>query len=155
MTSGCSRFQHSLVRQWIHVTPDYGGLLASTLQKTAESPQLQFLDGRGHSLRHAEADPHGPDCLADHRDFAVAGRVGSSMSLLCLSCSLLVVSRRAENCGFHSCSSCLVVYMPVVVHDKFGVFFGPCAQVHGQGCPPPLGGGRDTSSLLPGVLPPN
>ena len=43
------------------------------------------------------------------------------------------VSRRAENCGFHSCSSCLVVHMPVVVHDKFGVFLGRCTQVHGQG----------------------
>ena len=50
-------------------------------------------------------------------------RLFGGVSLLCLSCSLLVVSRRAENCGFHSCSSCLVVYMPVVVHDKFGVFF--------------------------------
>ena len=29
----------------------------STLQKTAESPQLQFIDGRRHSLRYAEADP--------------------------------------------------------------------------------------------------
>ena len=127
--------------------------MASTLQETAESPQLQLLDGRGHSLRYAEADPHGPGCLADHRDFAVAVRVGSSMSLLCLSCSLLVVSRRAEN----SCSSCLVVDMPVVVHDKFGVFSGPCTQVHGQGCAPPLGrrrGGGDAGSLLPGVLPP-
>ena len=41
MTSGyfpVSRIQHSLVRQWIHVTSDYGGLLASTLQETAESP---------------------------------------------------------------------------------------------------------------------
>ena len=67
-------------------------------------------------------------------------------------------SRRAENCGFHSCSSCLVVYMPVVVHDKFGVFSGPCTQVHGQGCPPPLGrgrGGGDAGSLLLDVLPPN
>ena len=27
-------------------------------------------------------------------------------------------SRRAENCGFHSCSSCLVVDMPVVAHDR-------------------------------------
>ena len=107
--------------------------MASTLQETAESPQLQFLDGRGHSLRYAEADPHSPGCLADHRDFAVAVRGGSSMSLLCLSCCLLVVSRRAENCGFHSSSSCLVVYMPVVVHDKVGVFSGPCTQVHGQG----------------------
>ena len=37
-------------------------------------------------------------------------------------------------------------------------FLGPCTQVHGQGCPPPLGrgrGGGDTGSLLPGLLPPN
>ena len=54
-------------------------------------------------------------------------------ALLCWSCSLLVVSRRAENCGFHSCISCLVVYMPVVLHDKFGVFSGPCTQVHAHG----------------------
>ena len=74
--------------------------LASTLQKTAEFPQLQFLDGRGHSLRYSEADPHGPDCLADHSDFAAAVRVGSSMSLLCLSCSLLVVSQTCRKLWF-------------------------------------------------------
>ena len=127
-----SRFQHSLFRQWMHVTSDYGGLLASTLQKTAESPQLQFLDGRGHFFRYAEAVPHGPDCLADHREFAAAVRVGSSMSLLCLSCSLLVVSGRAETV-VSKVAVLVHRFHAVVVHDKFGVFLGPCTQVHGQG----------------------
>ena len=38
------------------------------------------------SCRDAEADSHGPACLADHRDFAVAVRAWWSMSLLCRSC---------------------------------------------------------------------
>ena len=61
----------------------YEGFLASTLQKTAESPQLQFFDGRRHSLRYAEADSHGP--AVDYRDCAVAVRAGWSMSLVCKS----------------------------------------------------------------------
>ena len=64
------------------------------------------------------------------------------MSLLCWSCSLLVVSRRAENCGFHSCSSCLVVYMPVVVHDKFGVFFGALCTGTRPGLTPAIRAGK-------------
>ena len=35
------------------------------VHKTAEIPQLQFINhGRRHSLRGAEADPHGPDYSA-------------------------------------------------------------------------------------------
>ena len=52
-----------------------------SMPKTAESPQLQFIYGRRHSLRYAEVDSHGP--AVDHRDFAVAVRVGWSMSLVC------------------------------------------------------------------------
>ena len=94
--------------------------LASALQKTAEFPQLQFLDGRGHSLRYAEADPHGPDCLADHRDFATA----STRRTVDVPVVLVV----QPSGGVQTCRKlcCLVVYMPVVVHDKFGVFLGPC-----------------------------
>ena len=44
------------------------------LQKTADSWQLQFIVGRRHPLRSAEADPHGPDCSADHRDSSDAVR---------------------------------------------------------------------------------
>ena len=85
--------------------------------------------GRRHSCHYAEADPHGPcdqqillllDTVIDFPVVQVVQFPGWW-------------SRRAENCGFHSCSSCLVVYMPVVVHDRFGVFLGPCTQVHGQG----------------------
>ena len=32
------------------------------LQKTVESPQLQFIEGRRHPCLYAEAISHGPDC---------------------------------------------------------------------------------------------
>ena len=41
-------------------------VLQSMVQKTVVVPQLQSIDGRRHSLRSAEAEPHGPDCSADH-----------------------------------------------------------------------------------------
>ena len=44
----------------------------SMVQKTVVVPQLQSIEGRRHSFRKAEADPHGPDCSADRRDSAVA-----------------------------------------------------------------------------------
>ena len=44
------------------------------LQITVDSPQLQFIVGRRHYLRSAEAVPHGPDCSADHRDSSDAVR---------------------------------------------------------------------------------
>ena len=44
------------------------------VQKTVVRPQLPSIVGRRHSLRSAEADPHGPDCSADHRDSSVAVR---------------------------------------------------------------------------------
>ena len=68
-----------------------------------EVPQLQLFNKvRLHSCRGAEFVPHG---LADRRDSVAVH---------------LVIdvppgwwwSWRAENCGFHSCSSCLVVDMP-------------------------------------------
>ena len=34
--------------------------VCGAVQKTAESPQLQFIYGRRHSFRAAESDPHGP-----------------------------------------------------------------------------------------------
>ena len=43
-------------------------------QKTVEPQQFQFIVGRRHPLRSAEADPHGPVCSADHRDSSVAVR---------------------------------------------------------------------------------
>ena len=49
-------------------------VLQSMVQKTVVVPQLQSIDGRRHSLRSAEAEPHGPDYSADHRDSAVAAR---------------------------------------------------------------------------------
>ena len=33
--------------------------------------QFLFIEGRRHSGLYAEADPHGPGCADDHRDFAV------------------------------------------------------------------------------------
>ena len=56
------------------------------VQKTVVVPQLQFFVGRRLSFRAAEADPHGPDNSADHRDPALAVRFWWSMSLLCGSC---------------------------------------------------------------------
>ena len=46
------------------------------VQKTVVVPQLQFIVGRRHSFRAAEADPHGPVCSADHGDSAVAAYFG-------------------------------------------------------------------------------
>ena len=50
------------------------GLLTSTLQKTADSPQLQFIEGSRHPCLYADAVPHGPDCSENHRDSTVARR---------------------------------------------------------------------------------
>ena len=63
--------------------------------KTAESPQLQFICGRRLSLRYAEADSYGP--AVDRGDFAVAVRVGWSLSLVC--------SREFRSCSSSSWSS--------------------------------------------------
>ena len=48
-------------------------VLRSMVQKTVVQ-QLPFIESRRLSLRAAEADPHGPDCSADHRDSPVAVR---------------------------------------------------------------------------------
>ena len=47
---------------------------STTVLKTAVVPQLQFIACRRLPFRAAEADPHGPDCSADHRDSPVAVR---------------------------------------------------------------------------------
>ena len=47
----------------------------------AAVPQLQFIVGRRHPFRSADADPRGPGCSADHRVSQVAVRW--SMSPLC------------------------------------------------------------------------
>ena len=48
------------------------------VQKTVVVPQLQFIFGRRHSCRTADANPHGPVCsAADHGDSAVAASFGS------------------------------------------------------------------------------
>ena len=74
MTSYLSLFC-SLVRQWIHI---YVSLqrpgLCTELQKTAEFPQLQFIAGRRHLFRGAEAVSQGSDRSSDHRYFPVAVR---------------------------------------------------------------------------------
>ena len=36
------------------------GTVCGAVQKTVESPQLQFIYGCRHSFRAAESDPHGP-----------------------------------------------------------------------------------------------
>ena len=64
----------------------------SIVQKTVVVPQLQFIVVRRHPFRAADADSHGPDYSADHRDPALAVRFRLSMSLLCGSCSLLTSS---------------------------------------------------------------
>ena len=50
------------------------GLLASTLQKTADSPQFEFIEGRRHPCLYAVAVSYGPDCSENHRDSPVARR---------------------------------------------------------------------------------
>ena len=52
-TSECIPYSATFLRQFLE---SYG----SDCRKTAESPQLQFIEGRRHSLRAAESDPHGP-----------------------------------------------------------------------------------------------
>ena len=52
------------------------GGFGQTVQKTADSPQLQSIAGRQHPLRAANADPHGPVCSADHGDSTVAAYFG-------------------------------------------------------------------------------
>ena len=52
------------------------GGFGQTVQKTADSPQLQSIAGRQHLLRAAHADPHGPVCSADHGDSTVAAYFG-------------------------------------------------------------------------------
>ena len=60
--------------------------------ETVVLPQPQLVEKivairrRLFPCRDSEVDSHGPACLADHRDFAVAVRVGWSMSLLRRSC---------------------------------------------------------------------
>ena len=85
------------------ITSVYGGLWFR-LQKTAESPQLQFIYGRRRSLRTSEADFHGPDHSADHRDPALAVRFWWWMSLLCGRAESQVPSCRRQSCS-RSCSS--------------------------------------------------
>ena len=47
-------------------------VLGLMVLKTVVRPQLLSIVGRRHHLRSAEADPHGPDCSADHRYSSVA-----------------------------------------------------------------------------------
>ena len=79
MTSGISVCSTS----WF----DSGYMLGVSLQRpgpelqiTVDSPQLQFIAGRRHLFRYAEAVPHGPDYSADHRVSTVV-RIWWSMSL--------------------------------------------------------------------------
>ena len=44
------------------------------VQKTASSPQLQFIAGHRHLFRAADAVLHGPVCAADHNGSSVAVR---------------------------------------------------------------------------------
>ena len=50
------------------------GLMASTLQITADSPQLQFIKGRRHPCLYAFTIPYGSVCSENHRDSPVARR---------------------------------------------------------------------------------
>ena len=52
--------------------PKTPGILVGKEQKDVYAA-ISF-QGRRHPCRDAEADPHGPDCSADHRDSAVAVR---------------------------------------------------------------------------------
>ena len=62
------------------------GGFGQTVQKTADSPQLQSIAGRQHPLRAANADPHGPVCSADHGDSTVAAYFGGLCSCCAGSC---------------------------------------------------------------------
>ena len=94
------RIQYFLVRQWMHVYVS----LRRLVQKTADSPQLQFTFGRRRPPRTAVVDFHGPVYSADHRDSAVAVRIRGR----CLRCAGRAVSQvspwRRHSCS-HSCSS--------------------------------------------------
>ena len=104
-------------------------VLRSMVQKTVVVPQLESIEGRRHPLRAAEADPHGPDCSADHGDSAVAahfgGRCPSADSLvlpwrrpwrsLCSDCRKLQIFRSCSSS--RSLSSC---------RDDESLPHGPC-----------------------------
>ena len=74
------------------------------VQKTEVVLQLQFIVGRRHFFRAAEADPHGPVCSADFGDSAVAAYFGGRCPC-CVShaCSQVLPWRRPWRS--HSCSS--------------------------------------------------
>ena len=81
------------------------GMLCVAVQKTADSPQLQFIAGRRHLFRYAEAVSHGPGYSADHRDSPDV-RIWWSMSLFVRSCRFSVLSvlrqSRSQSCGSSS-----------------------------------------------------
>ena len=79
-------------------------VLRSMVQKTVESPQLQFIVGRRHSFRSAEADPHGPVCSADHGDFAVVAYLVVDVPVVPGRAGSQVLPWRRP-WRFHSCSS--------------------------------------------------
>ena len=56
------------------------------VQKTVVVPQLQFIVGRRHFFRAADADPHGPVCSADHGDYTVAAYFGGRCPCCAGSC---------------------------------------------------------------------
>ena len=86
------------------------GAFGQTVQKTADSPQLQSIAARQLPLRAANADPHGPVCSADHGDSTVAayfgGRCSCCQIVQILSCcrgealGAPTVAARREICAF-------------------------------------------------------
>ena len=63
-----------------------GGRRPCCIGRAISVETIVAIGRRRFPCRDAEVDSHGPACLADQRDFAVAVRVGWSMSLLRRSC---------------------------------------------------------------------
>ena len=101
----------------------------SELQKTAESPQLQFIAGHRHPVRAAKADLHGPDYSEHHRDSTVAVRIWWSMSPLCGQCSL---SGAAVEKTFVLPQLQLVEKLPPVVQTAENCWFSVVAVHQGR-----------------------
>ena len=76
------------------------------VQQTVVVPQLQFIAGYRHPVSAAEADPHGPDYSADHRDSAVAVRNSGGRCPRYAGRAVSQVPPWTRHSCSHSCSSC-------------------------------------------------
>ena len=122
-TSGLSPYSAlSLGRHWIHVGFSLRGVWKNFTRFLRDRRRLPF--------RSAEADPHGPCFLADHRDFPVAVRYQVVDALVVhVVLDMPVVAQRQAGMvqtvqktlwKYRRCSSCMVVDVPALVRGRPG-----------------------------------